>query len=160
MESHRKGELTEAVVVAELKRRKIPVSRPSGDNERYDLIAETPDGVLLKLQVKTGRLKRGTVVFDGVSMHMNSRGNVRKPYDGDVDYFTVYCHELEELYLIPEERVGSSMALRVDPPKRPDPKINPAEAYQFDERWPREGTDEEPEYQTWTTAKERSVTRV
>jgi hypothetical protein len=100
------------------------------------------------------------VDFHGRSSHTNSQGQVYKPYDGDVDYFAVYCHELEELYLIPEERVGSSMALRVDPPKRPDPKINPAEAYQFDERWPPEGTDEELEYQTWTTAKERSTSQV
>lgn len=160
MESHRKGELTEAVVLAELARKEIPVSRPFGDNERYDVVVETPRGKLLKLQIKTGRLTDGTVVFKGFSMHTNSRGNVRKPYDGDVDYFAVYCHELEELYLVPEERVGSSMTLRVDPPKRPDPKINPAEAYQFDQRWPPDESDEYPEYETWTTSKDRSVTRV
>jgi Holliday junction resolvase len=160
MESHRKGELTEAVVVAELKRRGIPVSRPFGDNERYDVVAETPGGVLLKLQVKTGRFERGTVVFDGVSMHTNSRGNVYKPYDGDVDYFAIYCHELEELYLVSEQRVGSSMTLRVESPEQPDPKINPAEEYQFDRRWPPDESDEYPEDGIRTTSKERSVTHL
>ncbi|WP_394295066.1 group I intron-associated PD-(D/E)XK endonuclease [Halococcus thailandensis] len=31
MDSHRKGDLTEALVIAELKRREIPVSIPFGD---------------------------------------------------------------------------------------------------------------------------------
>ncbi|MFC7229286.1 group I intron-associated PD-(D/E)XK endonuclease [Salinirubellus salinus] len=141
MESHRKGELTEAVVVAELKRRGIPVSRPFGDNERYDVVAETPGGALLKLQVKTGRFERGTVVFDGVSTHTNSQGNVYKPYEDDVDYFLVYSDDLETLYIVPESRVGSSMALRVEAPKQTDPKINDASAYLFDENWPPD-TDE------------------
>jgi hypothetical protein len=54
MESHRKGELTETVVIADLIQRGIPVSRPFGDNERYDAIAESPSGRLYRLQIKTG----------------------------------------------------------------------------------------------------------
>jgi hypothetical protein len=157
MESHRRGELTEAVVVAELIRRGIPVLRPFGDNERYDVVAETPEGSLLKLQVKTGRLLNGTVTFEGISMHTNSQGNVYKPYDGDVDYFLVYSHDIERLYLVPEEEVGSSMALRVDPPKRTDPKINPAADYEFDRNWPlvNEDTVRKPEFEGtggWSTS--------
>lgn len=34
MDSHEKGDLTEAIIIAELKRRSIPVSLPFGDNER------------------------------------------------------------------------------------------------------------------------------
>ncbi len=161
MESHRKGDLTEATVLAELKRREVPVSFPFGDNERYDAVVEAPGGQLYRLQIKTGWLSDGVIDFHGRSSHTNSQGNVYKPYDGDVDYFTIYCHELENLYLIPEERVGSSMALRVDPPKRPDPKINPAESYEFDRRWPpEESHSDEPGYETWTVSKDRSVARV
>lgn len=54
METHRKGDLTEAVVIAELMKRSVPVSIPFGDNERYDVVAENPDGSLLKVQIKTG----------------------------------------------------------------------------------------------------------
>jgi hypothetical protein len=135
MEPQRKGDLTEAVVLAELKRRNVPVSVPFGDNERYDLVAES-DGRLWRLQVKTGRLRDGKVVFETESMHTNSQGNVYERYDGDVDYFTVYCHEIEELYLVREDEVETGMSLRIDQPERADDTINWAEDYEFDERWP------------------------
>lgn len=59
MESHRRGDLTEQIVITELKRREISVSTPVGDNERYDVIIEQPEGDLLRAQIKTGRLKTG-----------------------------------------------------------------------------------------------------
>lgn len=136
METHRRGDFTEAAAIAELKRRNIPVSLPFGDNERYDAVVEAPDGSLLRLQIKTGRLENGTVKFDAESSHTNSQRTIRKPYEGDIDYFLVYSHDIDELYLIAEEAVNSSMRLRVEKPKRPHPKINPAERYAFDKNWP------------------------
>ena len=73
METHRKGDLTEAVLIAELMKRSIPVSVPFGDNERYDIVTETPGGGLLKLQVKTGWMADGTIEFHGTSQHTNAR---------------------------------------------------------------------------------------
>lgn len=135
MEPHRKGDLTEALVVAELKRRGIPVSKPVGDNERYDLIAESEAG-LWTLQIKTGRFTDGVVEFKGVSQHTNSQGNQYVPYDGDVDFFVVYAYEFETLYLVPEEAVGNDMRLRVAEPDQQDRTIKWAEEYEFDENWP------------------------
>lgn len=136
MESHRKGDLTEAVVIAELKRRGIPVSTPFGDNERYDVVVETEDGKLLRVQVKTGWLQDGKVHFHGSSQHTNSSGNVYKPYDGDVDYFIVYCHSCGTMDLVPEDSFYTSMSLRVDEPKKTDSTINWAKDFEFDEQWP------------------------
>jgi len=42
METHRKGDPTEAVVIAELMKRSIPVSVPFGDNERYNIVTKLP----------------------------------------------------------------------------------------------------------------------
>jgi hypothetical protein len=92
MESHRKGDLTEAVVIAELKRRSIPVSLPFGDNERYDVVLETPTGALLRVQIKTGWLSEGKVEFHARSQHTNSTGNTYKSYNGEIDYFIVFSH--------------------------------------------------------------------
>lgn len=145
MESHRKGDLTEAIVITELKRRAIPVSTPFGDNERYDLVLESPEGRMLRAQVKTGWLSHGTVQFHGKSQHTNSSGNVYKDYDGDVDYFVVYCHELDAMYLVGEREFNSSMTLRVDEPKLENRRINWAEDFEFDARWPpRPGGDRNP----------------
>jgi hypothetical protein len=136
LESHEKGDATEAAVVAELKRRAIPVARPFGDNQRYDAVAETSGGDLLKIQIKTGWLADGKVHFHGKSQHTNSTGNVYERYDGDVDYFVVYSDDLDELYLIDESEFETKMALRVDPPKQSDSSINWAEDYRFDANWP------------------------
>lgn len=140
MESHQKGDLTEAVVIAELKRRVIPVSTPFGDNERYDLLAEDESGNVWKLQVKTGRYRDGKVLFKGKSQHTNSQGHTYELYDGDVDFFAVHCDEVAGLYLVPEDEVGSSMSLRIADAKQDHRAINWAADYAFDERWPPEPT--------------------
>ncbi|MDX1745409.1 MAG: group I intron-associated PD-(D/E)XK endonuclease [Halobacteriales archaeon] len=138
MQSHRKGDLTEAIVIAELKRRSIPVSLPFGDNERYDLVIETPTGNLLRVQVKTGWVTDGKFEFHARSQHTNSTGNTYKTYDGDIDFFTVYCHELATLYLIQEDEFGSSISLRVEEPECRNRRINWADDFEFDARWPPE----------------------
>lgn len=100
MERHRKGDLTEAIVIAELKERNIPVSKPFGDNERYDLLVEAPDGEILRIQVKTGRYTNEAINFRGVSRHTNCSGSVYETYDGDVDYFIVYNHRFDSIHCI------------------------------------------------------------
>jgi hypothetical protein len=136
MESHRQGDLTEQIVITELKRRNISVSTPVGDNERYDVVLEKPDGSLLRGQVKTGRLKDGVVRFKGVSQHTNSSGHVYKQYDDDVDCFLVHCDETEETYFVDADEVGTSMHLRIDSPAQKTNQINWADDYRLDQQWP------------------------
>ncbi|GGN12408.1 group I intron-associated PD-(D/E)XK endonuclease [Halarchaeum nitratireducens] len=140
MEPHRKGDLTEAIVIAELKRREISVSTPFGDNERYDLLAEDESGDVWKLQVKTGGFRDGKVLFNGKSQHTNASGHTYEVYDGDVDYFAVHCDDVDGLYLVPESEVGSQMSLRIADAKQDHRTINWAADYDFDERWPPEPT--------------------
>lgn len=155
MDTHRKGDLTEAVVISEMKRRSIPVSLPFGDNERYDLVAETPDGELLRVQVKTGWLSDGKVEFHARSQHTNSTGNTYKPYKDDIDYFAVFCHELENLYLIKEDEFEDSISLRVEEPKVENRRINWARDFEFNARWPPDPKDHER-----PISQRESVTRV
>ncbi|WP_256295837.1 group I intron-associated PD-(D/E)XK endonuclease [Haloarchaeobius salinus] len=136
MEPHRKGDLTEAVVLAALQRRGIAVCRPFGDNERYDLVAERRDGSLVTVQVKTGWVADGRIQFSTQSTHTNSKGNVRKRYDGDVDVFVVYCYETETMYLVGEQEFDRSISLRVEEPEIRHTNINWADEFEFDERWP------------------------
>ncbi|WP_435063552.1 group I intron-associated PD-(D/E)XK endonuclease [Halobaculum sp. EA56] len=133
--SHRKGEYTESVVIAELQRRGVPVSRPVGDNERYDLVPQS-DHEFRSAQVKTGPVMNGCVYVRGKSQHTNSQGHVYKTYDDEVDCFIVYCHDLQTMYLVPADVVGSAMHLRVEDPEQHDSSINWAEDYEFDARWP------------------------
>lgn len=155
MDSHRKGDLTEAIVIAELKRRSIPVSLPFGDNERYDLVVETPDGALLRVQVKTGWQSEGKIEFHTRSQHTNSKGNTYKPYDDDIDYFLVYCHELETLHFIHEDEFEGSISLRIEEPEMENRRINWATDFEFDKRWPPDDT-----LDTQAISERESITRV
>lgn len=143
MDSHRKGDLTEALVIAELKQREIPVSVPFGDNERYDAVIETPDGALLKTQIKTGWLSDGVIEFHTTSQHTNSTGNVYKSYDGDIDVFLVYCYETERVYWVRESAFNNSIHLRVEKPKQVHDSINWAAEYELDNNWPPEDDSSE-----------------
>jgi len=142
MESHRRGDLTEQIVITELKRQEISVSTPVGDNERYDVVIEQPGGDLLRAQVKTGRLKDGTIRFSGLSQHTNASGHTYERYGEDIDCFAVYCYDTDQTYLIPAAEVGTSMYLRVDAPDKETRQVNWAEKYRLEEQWPIEGNDD------------------
>lgn len=141
MESHRRGDLTEQIVITELKRRDIGVSTPVGDNERYDLVVECPSGDLLRVQIKTGWLRDGVIRFKGISQHTNASGHVYERYGSDVDCFIVYCYDTDEIYLIDASEVGISMSLRVDDTSHETTQINWASDYQFNAQWPLDQTD-------------------
>lgn len=153
MESHRKGVATEATVIAKLKQRGIPVSVPFGDNERYDIIVETPDGRPLRIQIKTGNYSGGVVKISGKSQHTNAEGHQYKQYQGDTDYFLGYNDTLDTMYLVPESDVGTKIHLRVDEPKQSHGTINWAETYEFDEQWPPDPAEDDRLARQTTTRK-------
>ena len=64
------------------------------------------------------------------------KGNVYEEYSGDVDFFLVYCHELESMYLVRENEFQTRTSLRVEEPEQVKPSINWAEEYEFDATWP------------------------
>lgn len=111
-----RGETTEAIVLAELMKRGIPVLRPFGENHRYDFVLDLADE-FIRLQCKTGRYRDGTVRFTTISTRPRGTGYSKEGYHGDVDYFVVYVPELEQAYLIPIDDVSKNeMYLRVEPP--------------------------------------------
>jgi hypothetical protein len=93
---------------------------PFGENTRYDLVID--DGVrLARVQCKTGRLRRGGVIFSACSSyaHHPNPSMVTRSYLGQIDYFAVFCRETGCSYLIPIEDVQlkSRGKLRVGPPR-------------------------------------------
>ena len=78
LSSNRIGAITEEIVIAELLKRDISVSRPVMD-EPYDLVAEK-NGKFLRIQCKTAYLRReGTI-----RINTSIRG---QHYRGKIDYF-------------------------------------------------------------------------
>jgi PD-(D/E)XK nuclease superfamily protein len=72
---------------------------------------------LLKVQVKTGRLRDGCVLF--AAQRINGRhGTKRHKYDeGEIDLFAVYCQENEAVYLVPTLGALAGGRLRVSSTK-------------------------------------------
>lgn len=107
------GEISEAMIIARLLQSNYVVCKPFGDNQRYDLVIEK-DGVFLRIQCKTGRIKENVIFFPTCSINRDS--HVRRSYVGDIELFAVYCHENDKVYLVPIEDCGlSAKQLRLTP---------------------------------------------
>ena len=105
------GDRSEIEALAALSRAGYDVFVPFGENHRFDLIAER-DGVLLRVQVKTGRLRRGVIMFHCWSSHSHRNGPCMRTYVGEIDYFAVYCPELDAVFMVPIADVRTSGVLR------------------------------------------------
>jgi hypothetical protein len=125
-----KGDASEAIVIAELKKRGEVVLTPFGDNQRYDLVIDR-DSDFIRVQVKTAReIDEGKVVFDTAGNHTNTKGTKMKPYSSDkVDLFMAYNPDRDCIYEVPvSEAPNSVMTIRHES-KQDQPSINWAEEY-------------------------------
>lgn len=109
------GQRSEAIIAAELVRRGHRVLLPFGSNQRYDLVIEI-DGRFLRAQCKTGRLRKGRVIFNAASVRVNSQRAFIRSYHGEVDLFLVYCPDTDRVYALDVEEAGAFRGgLRVVP---------------------------------------------
>lgn len=105
------GEISEAAVLSALLKLGKTVLLPFGENHRFDLATDSGDGKISRIQVKTGRMKNGAVVFPTAS---TSQG--RKGYEGQADSFGIYVPDINKTYLVPVSCVGKTCGhLRIDP---------------------------------------------
>ena len=111
------GLRSEAAILAELVRRGYSVSVPFGTNQRYDLIIDFGDR-LARVQCKTGRVRDGKIKFSARSTRVNAHGAYWRGYQGEIEYFAIYCAETDGVYLVPiEEATRSDGSLRLEPPR-------------------------------------------
>jgi len=83
-------------------------------NSRWDCVIEK-DGLLNRVQVKTGRLRNGVIRSNCYSLHAHHGGAMRK-YTGDIEYFAVHCGDVQQIYLIPIAELDVwSASLRLQP---------------------------------------------
>jgi hypothetical protein len=111
-----KGNISVLNVMTALIKRGNTISIPFGDNERYDFIWDNK-GKLERVQVKTGRLRDGSVQFRTISMSEYYKpGYHPKDYGGQIEYFGVHCPENNKCYLIPiEDCTTKNISLRIEP---------------------------------------------
>ncbi|WP_227355596.1 group I intron-associated PD-(D/E)XK endonuclease [Haladaptatus salinisoli] len=103
MNTSRKGDETEAVVLSRLVEVGLSVSVPFGDGERYDLVVD--DGSqLYREQCKTGSRVNGAIRFNLYISTVSSEGRVDSDYAADeIDGYAVYSRRMDEVYWIPIE---------------------------------------------------------
>jgi hypothetical protein len=109
-----RGNAAEGSVLAALVHADIPVYMPFGDGSPFDLAAVMPaDGSVVRIQVKSGRIKNGCVYFNARS---TDHGHGRRRYDGRADVFAVHVRALHRLFVIPVDECRTySGILRLEP---------------------------------------------
>ncbi len=110
------GDTAVAGVLAKLLKKGYAILLPFGDSQRYDLVLDK-NGQFFRVQCKSGRVRNGCIRFNSSSTQWY-KGHRRKNYKGQVDYFGVYCPDLDKTYLIPVNVVGETQGiLRITKPK-------------------------------------------
>jgi hypothetical protein len=112
------GDVSQAVIVAELIKLGKTVLTPYGDKNRYDLVVDN-DGTFIRIQCKTGRLgkDKSFVRFDSCSSTMHRTNGKKQNYRGQIELFAVYCRELNQVYFVPiDDATSYETRLRLTPP--------------------------------------------
>lgn len=101
------GDVTQAVVIADLMKRGKTVLTPFGDKDRYDLVVDE-DGRFIRIQCKTGHLEcDGTAVeFYSCSSSSHRSGGGKKDYRGQIELFAIYCPEIDQIFYVPVEEAA------------------------------------------------------
>lgn len=116
MDTIRKGNAAEAAVLAALIDAGIGVLIPFGGGTPFDLVAVTPpEGDLVRIQVKSGRIRKGCVEFNSSS---TDHGKGQLPYTGRADLIAVHVREIRETFAVPVDDCAPFRGyLRVDAPR-------------------------------------------
>jgi PD-(D/E)XK nuclease superfamily protein len=111
-DTNRTGEISEAAITTRFLQLGYAVLTPYGGNQRYDLVIEDADGQFWRVQCKTARIEdNGMVIrFNTANHNVTGKNRQLRNYRGQCDYFAVYCGELNKVYLIPVEQVGTARA--------------------------------------------------
>jgi hypothetical protein len=92
-----RGNVSELKVAAAYVEAGFAVSVPLGGGAPYDLIVDTGRR-LLKVQVKTGRLRNGCVIFP-MQRYSGHSGKPQSYVRGEIALFVVYCPDNAKIYV-------------------------------------------------------------
>jgi hypothetical protein len=115
-ETKRKGDIGEAMVMADVLRRGYKVAIPVGEDWRYDLIV-LRNGNLERVQCKYTS-SRGDFIY--VACRSSNNWSVVRYTPEAVDWIAVYDTFTSKVYFVPSSFLGSGRAaisLRLMPPK-------------------------------------------
>lgn len=108
------GNLGEHIAIVELLKNNVQISRPLGDNSRYDLILDIY-GTLLTCQVKSTNSATAELAEFSLTSSQAHRGGVRHKYD--VDIFCLVDIQNNNVFLYQNEGNKTSLKIRYAPTK-------------------------------------------
>jgi hypothetical protein len=116
MDTISRGNAAEAAVLHALNSAGIKVLLPFGGGCPFDLAAILPpDDEIARIQVKSGRVRKGCVTFNACS---TDHGQGRLSYRGLADFIAVDVPELARLFMVPVDDCPSFTGLlRLEPPR-------------------------------------------
>jgi hypothetical protein len=128
-----RGNAAEAAVLQAFAGAGVTVLIPFGSGLSFDLGAGMPDGAVLRVQVKCGRVRNRCVVFNSAS---TDHGHGRLDYRGRADVLAVYVAALSRVFVVPvDDCPVCTGLLRLDPPRNNQRRgVRFADDYAFD-RW-------------------------
>jgi PD-(D/E)XK endonuclease len=113
LQTGEKGNLSEARILAAFVAAGYLVSVPFGSGHKYDFVVDDSTR-LLRVQCKTGRVKKNVLLFNAYSQSGN--GAAKMSYRGLADLFAVLNPQDDKVYLIPVDEVGvTDVSLRLSP---------------------------------------------
>ena len=133
MDTKLKSDIAESAVVTELLKKGFNVLKPFGDRLPYDLAIDI-HGKLLKIQVKSAWLQKGTYTVDTRRTKTNRHHMIRERYkENDFDFAVLYIDDLQVFYVMPAAvfstyRSGISLVENETRQRRP-------KSAEYRERW-------------------------
>ncbi|MBO0720052.1 MAG: hypothetical protein J2P41_04480, partial [Blastocatellia bacterium] len=125
-----KGNLSELKVITAYVEAGFTVSIPFGGGAQYDLIVDTRLR-LLKIQVKTGRLRNGCILFPTMRFS-GQKGKGCRYEPGEIDLFAIFCPDNEHIYVMTLDQSLTEGRIRCSAAKNGQlQKIKWASEYEF-----------------------------
>jgi hypothetical protein len=121
LDGNHKGALAEAELAVAAVRLGVPVFTPVAEHGRADLVLEI-EARLWRVQCKYGSLSQDgdVIVARTGTRRLSTRGYLTTTYDASqIDFFGVYCGDLDRCFLIPVEVAAGQhqLHLRLTPPR-------------------------------------------
>jgi len=112
------GQISESAITTSFLECGYVVLIPYSGSQRYDLLIEDVDKQFWRIQCKIGWIEHGAIYFDTANHNVTGKKRDWRHYQGECDYFAVYCAGLDKVYLVPVDQVGEVRAnLRLTKPK-------------------------------------------
>ncbi len=108
------GNEAEGIMLGHYVKAGFRVCIPFGTGGPYDLAVDTGTRIV-KIQVKTATFGKGCIQCRTRRRNASYDRTMRRYEKGEVDYFAIYCPQLNEIYGMPFEATKGSASLRIEP---------------------------------------------